>query len=929
MPSLISQAWTVKLIGIDRGASAMMGRFRQATDTSARSTKQFRKQLRDAREASRDYAQMAGAGAIATFVLTGAFRKSLAALKPYEARLASIRALLGLTTARSNELSEQMLKMSGRVSNMNVLSPNFRTAPEFKPMELVESARQFAQAGLTLGDTMQALRTSADVATSGFISLKEAQELTLNVMKAFQVEGSALRENMDKIIKVAQLTPLSVQDTATAMGFASGTAAAFNQTLDSTLAMLGLLLPVTKTASKAGTSFRAAMQAILRPRGRKIMEQIGVSAVDAAGNMRQLPDVMIDLVEAFEKRVDPAQRQFLKAQLLGIRGTQAFAAVQNATVRGSGRLEGVTLRGAEAARELSRQSKNARGTMDKFTREMRDTYPKAVERFGASVEALKITFGETFAGPAKLVVNALTGITSSMREMLRVGGGFGAITTGIALTTVSIVAMSAALQNTVRAFRAIPSRLDTLISLGGGAHGAAVGGAAGRFRVSPGFQMRQAGPGFVRRTAAAQSISDRKFRRDILNRVENRAARAAAEARNIGLAGIQADPQLRRIYAEEFRKDVVRQRDRGAQSRITGAARSPLAVPTIVSDPRDRAARALATAREAAAKQAETNARRFGKLREVSSSITQSSRTWLQGMNNFGGWLVGGALALQSLTFAAGAIRKAFDDLYTTSEELTIQERARRDKLGTLARFIELQSLGKLTRDQKGRIAVTGRTPEQTREMVLTGKELQAEGLGPILARVTNLRAAGVESEVELLRAAKDFYVERKKEGFPEAGKTVQTILELIRKEKRVEAIKAGVAVGPENLPRMQGDIARQMQLAPFLTESKWRAFFREEIFPVDRWPLLGPLLLPAPTATPVQQAGIDKLFAKIKAETRAVINVPVYVGIKMEQRGRGEVRFTDEPLTVFATKTAKAGQTGLPPGYKLTHQTRAEIPEE
>lgn len=491
-----TMSWIFQVV--DRGASARVAKFSSRMGGAQGQARSMGAAMRSASGDIRGYAlQTASAGAM-TFVLGSAIRQSLSAFSEFEKKITATKLVLSPTTKELARLKRQAMQLPG--------------ALEFAPTQIAETQRLFGQAGFGVQGVLRSTKLGADLATAGMIDLATATELNINLQRGFRVALSDAAKAQDKVVKLTQLTPLSIQETGDALGFATGAASAFNQSIDDTLILLGLLKPITKTASKAGTSLRSVGRALTRTQGRDILTQLGVSGIDAAGRTRPFLDILLDVDKAVQK-LDKSQRQYTLSQLLGIRGMQAYTAVTNAQVKGSGDLADIILTGADAIEELRKRTEDSEGTTARFAKRMRETYSGSVSRFEAAWEALTVAVGEGFNPEIKKLSQLLTPMIQSLTSFMQAMDGWPAKILAYALAWKTAGMAIATTRNVVGAFRA--SAAAQFIGMGGAAAGGGGGGLGGV----------PVGRTAAERTANEQAAMDRAARR--AHRRANRAAGAA------------------------------------------------------------------------------------------------------------------------------------------------------------------------------------------------------------------------------------------------------------------------------------------------------------------------------------------------------------------------------------------------------------------
>jgi hypothetical protein len=280
-----------------------------------------------------------------------------------------------------------------------------------------------------------------------------------------------MRTALDTAVKAANQFPMTVGNIRDALGYATEAAVQSGQSLEETLLVIGSLMPITKTASKAGTVYRNAALSLVKPESQKILSELGVAAVDAEGKRRPLMDMFLDLNDQLEevakgkaskyyrspefiaaekarakaegRKYEPKsldkvfkqqlglEREQLEFKLTGVRGGSIFAAVNRLVETTSDKLRGTAFEGMKAdtartAFEFLRISmSNAAGEAARLAGELRRTSKTLGDSFDASFERFKIALGN-FALPAKAAVLTISKtILDNISERLTPDPGLG------------------------------------------------------------------------------------------------------------------------------------------------------------------------------------------------------------------------------------------------------------------------------------------------------------------------------------------------------------------------------------------------------------------------------------------------------------------------------------------------------------------------
>ena len=192
-----------------------------------------------------------------------------------------------------------------------------------------------AMGDLSTEELEEITNMASDLAmASGFDDVNTAAELLLGTFRTFGETGEGAdsvitqMEKMKLVVwKAAADTSLSIQDIGVAMQFVGGTAQSMDQELSNVLAGLGMLRNANMSASVASTSLNMILTGLSAPsrEAESWFRRLGVSTVDAEGNMREYTDVMYDLDKAFDDFPwrDQQQKQQVLLDMFGIRGKRA------------------------------------------------------------------------------------------------------------------------------------------------------------------------------------------------------------------------------------------------------------------------------------------------------------------------------------------------------------------------------------------------------------------------------------------------------------------------------------------------------------------------------------------------------------------------------------------------------------------------------
>lgn len=261
---------------------------------------------------------------------------------------------------QARALNALMNKGSGEGHKMYLafkrLNPQIR---EFAPKDVIARMLDLTRAGFSqnevLRDTGALLETVT--AAAGTLTSQQAVEMGINLQRAFGDASTGMQSLFDTAFKGTNMFSMNMNDVATSMGYVSQNAVTLQQSMSEMVIALGMLKPITKTASKAGTGLRNALNNILKPETVAYLKKWGVEVKSASGKFRPILDVYAEIEEklAVIRKEDKQQGTYKAEQIMrkiaGIRGMSVFTGIQRLpqTVTARGMFEGGTFESPKAA----------------------------------------------------------------------------------------------------------------------------------------------------------------------------------------------------------------------------------------------------------------------------------------------------------------------------------------------------------------------------------------------------------------------------------------------------------------------------------------------------------------------------------------------------------------------------------------------------
>lgn len=355
---------------------------------------------------------------------------------------------IGVGVAAANQFSEFGQTMAGVGAVMKATRAEMALleeaaidaglATQFSPKEAAEGLQNLATAGLNARDATTALIPVLDLATGslGQLGVGEAASAVVGTLNSYSLGAENATNVTDRLLRITQLTNFQTSDFAAGLAKAAAAGGQFGQSLNDVLITMGLLRNRNIDASSSSTAVRESLRRIGSDKNaQSALKEAGVSAFDAAGNMRPFVETALDLANATAEMSDE-ERNAIVVRAFGARGLLAFNAVAKAqtTVMRDG--EKVTLKGAEAIAHLRQELENAGGTADEFRGKLLETFAGQKQLLGGVLQTFGTVMGEGFSEVFKpfvsIFVQGLTAVTKALSTLPK------GVKTGIAAIFVAI-----------------------------------------------------------------------------------------------------------------------------------------------------------------------------------------------------------------------------------------------------------------------------------------------------------------------------------------------------------------------------------------------------------------------------------------------------------------------------------------------------------
>ena len=239
----------------------------------------------------------------------------------------------------------------------------------FSATQAAQAQGFLAMAGFTPKAMLDAMPGMLDIAKAGDTDLGVTADISSNILTGMNLEASEMARVGDILVGTFTRSNTSLEMLGETMKYVAPVASSVGQDIETVAAMAGKLGDAGIQGSMGGTALRSIINRLSSPpaAAAKALDKLGISAKDAQGNMRGMPDILTELY-AKTKMMGDADRA---AALKEIAGSEAVSAMQVLVKQaGSGELQEfiATLRNAEgeAAQTARKMADNLTGDIDQF-----------------------------------------------------------------------------------------------------------------------------------------------------------------------------------------------------------------------------------------------------------------------------------------------------------------------------------------------------------------------------------------------------------------------------------------------------------------------------------------------------------------------------------------------------------------------------------
>lgn len=401
------QAAGVPLQGMARHQAELRRKIDEAAGAVNRQTEALKRQgeqmrrLQSAREAydktMNTRNKLAGAGAGMAAAGGGALYAG--------ARLAGTGIDFGAAMSRVQALA-QLEKTSEEFVALRKQARELGAATSFTATQAAEAQGFLAMAGFKSRQILDAMPGMLDLSKAGGTDLQRTADIASNILSAFGLEAREMGRVGDVLTKTFTSSNVSLETLADTMKYVAPVARAAGMSLEQASAMAGMLGNIGLQGSMSGTALRAMNLRLAGPpkAAREALEELKITTKDAHGNLRQIPEVLLDIAKATQKLGTADRIAYLKA----IFGEEAAAGMTDLVERG----------GTGELQKYIDLMKRAEGTSAKAAKIMADNARGDLLSLQSAWEDVQISLFDTNEGPLRSLIQTITGVVRAVGQWI-------------------------------------------------------------------------------------------------------------------------------------------------------------------------------------------------------------------------------------------------------------------------------------------------------------------------------------------------------------------------------------------------------------------------------------------------------------------------------------------------------------------------------
>lgn len=349
----------------------------------------------------------------------------------------------GLDFDASMSKVQSLTRLSGDSDELKALREQARqlgASTQFTAGNAADAQGFLAMAGFNPQAIRAAMPGMLALAKAGDSELADTADIASNILTGFNLQAGDMGRVGDVLVGAFTRSNTNLQMLGETMKYVAPVAAGVGQDIETMAAMAGKLGDAGIQGSMGGTALRAIISRLAKPpkMAAKALDELGIKAADAQGNLRNMPDILTELYDKTKALGSAEQAGYFKS----IAGEEAFSALQVLVKQaGSGALQAFigTLR-------------EANGEAEQTARVMGDNLRGDLKALGSAWEDLGIQISDQQNGPLRGITQGITRVIGSVKtwvaenpalasQLVKTAAGLGLVMAGMGGLTLAMASV--------------------------------------------------------------------------------------------------------------------------------------------------------------------------------------------------------------------------------------------------------------------------------------------------------------------------------------------------------------------------------------------------------------------------------------------------------------------------------------------------------
>jgi len=285
----------------------------------------------------------------------------------FEQAMAKVQAVSGASEGDLKSLTEQARQLGKDT--------------QFSATQAAQGQELLARAGFKANEIIASMPGLLNMAAAEGMELAQAADIASNTLRGFNLPAEQTTRVADVLAKASASSNVSIASLGESMKMVAPVAAGLGISIEEATAMIGAMGNAGIKGTESGTALRGALLRLSQePKAvEEALSRMGISARDAHGNLRKMPDLMKALSQRM-KGMGEADKIKALSEIFGTKASSGMLAVMSAVE--SGNLEA-----------LEEGLRNAGGASEEMARIMNNTAQGAMKRLGSATESILIDLG--------------------------------------------------------------------------------------------------------------------------------------------------------------------------------------------------------------------------------------------------------------------------------------------------------------------------------------------------------------------------------------------------------------------------------------------------------------------------------------------------------------------------------------------------------